>query len=302
MPPTSRSAAGACRRCSPRARGRAGAGPPPRRGNAARSAGRRGRRGSGPPAGRERARRRPAAVPAARRSLRLRCGAGQPARSSPFRPGRRPRSWRARRPAPGRSGSPGRRRRPRAGTPPPGRRCPTGTAAAACPPRRSTARAAAPPRSWCRGAGPRAAGRAWLAPSLSVCAGSAALLAEFNAYLDREHADPFADSVGYAQVPLWLSRRTRRAYRPGTRRPPGQAGQRARAGPRPLSGEPDPVPDRGSAAARGPPAVMSGPGAGARARRRAPRRWPAPSRRTRRRRRGCWARWPGPRPAGTRPA
>ena len=31
------------------------------------------------------------------------------------------------------------------------------------------------------------------------------MLAEFNAYLDREHADPFADSVGYAQVPLWLS-------------------------------------------------------------------------------------------------
>jgi hypothetical protein len=36
-------------------------------------------------------------------------------------------------------------------------------------------------------------------------AAMAALLAEFNAYLDREHADPFADSVGYAQVPLWLS-------------------------------------------------------------------------------------------------
>ena len=33
----------------------------------------------------------------------------------------------------------------------------------------------------------------------------AALLAEFNAYLDQEHADPFADSVGYAQIPLWLS-------------------------------------------------------------------------------------------------
>jgi len=37
-------------------------------------------------------------------------------------------------------------------------------------------------------------------------AAMAALLAEFNAYLDREHADPFADLVGYAQVPLWLSR------------------------------------------------------------------------------------------------
>ncbi|QUW78402.1 ArsR family transcriptional regulator [Streptomyces mirabilis] len=33
----------------------------------------------------------------------------------------------------------------------------------------------------------------------------AALLAEFNAYLDRGHADPTADSVGYIQVPLWLS-------------------------------------------------------------------------------------------------
>ena len=26
-----------------------------------------------------------------------------------------------------------------------------------------------------------------------------------RAVIDREHADPFADSVGYAQVPLWLS-------------------------------------------------------------------------------------------------
>jgi hypothetical protein len=33
----------------------------------------------------------------------------------------------------------------------------------------------------------------------------AALLGEFNAYLDREQADPFADSVGYVQVSLWLS-------------------------------------------------------------------------------------------------
>jgi DNA-binding transcriptional ArsR family regulator len=33
----------------------------------------------------------------------------------------------------------------------------------------------------------------------------AALLAEFNAYLDRGGADPLADSVGYRQVPLWLS-------------------------------------------------------------------------------------------------
>ena len=36
-------------------------------------------------------------------------------------------------------------------------------------------------------------------------AAMAALHAEFNAYLDRDHADPTADSVGYIQVPLWLS-------------------------------------------------------------------------------------------------
>jgi DNA-binding transcriptional ArsR family regulator len=33
----------------------------------------------------------------------------------------------------------------------------------------------------------------------------AALLAEFNAYLDREDADPVADQVGYRQHTLWLS-------------------------------------------------------------------------------------------------
>ncbi|MFF2146451.1 helix-turn-helix domain-containing protein [Kitasatospora sp. NPDC058190] len=32
-----------------------------------------------------------------------------------------------------------------------------------------------------------------------------ALLAEFNAYLDREQADPVADRVGYRQHALWLS-------------------------------------------------------------------------------------------------
>ncbi|HZU19210.1 MAG TPA: helix-turn-helix domain-containing protein [Candidatus Dormibacteraeota bacterium] len=36
-------------------------------------------------------------------------------------------------------------------------------------------------------------------------AAMAALLAEFNAYLDREHADPLADSVSYRQGPLWLN-------------------------------------------------------------------------------------------------
>jgi DNA-binding transcriptional ArsR family regulator len=34
----------------------------------------------------------------------------------------------------------------------------------------------------------------------------AALVAGFNAYLDRKDADPYADSVAYRQVPLWLSR------------------------------------------------------------------------------------------------
>jgi hypothetical protein len=33
----------------------------------------------------------------------------------------------------------------------------------------------------------------------------AVLLAEFNVYLDRDGADPLADSVAYRQIPLWLS-------------------------------------------------------------------------------------------------
>ncbi|MFC4587491.1 helix-turn-helix domain-containing protein [Sphaerisporangium corydalis] len=33
----------------------------------------------------------------------------------------------------------------------------------------------------------------------------AILMAEFNAYLDRDHADPAADLVGYRQHALWLS-------------------------------------------------------------------------------------------------
>lgn len=37
-------------------------------------------------------------------------------------------------------------------------------------------------------------------------AAAAALIAEFNAYLDREHADPTADLVSYRQGPVWLSR------------------------------------------------------------------------------------------------
>ena len=33
----------------------------------------------------------------------------------------------------------------------------------------------------------------------------AALIAEFNSYLDRANADPMADSVGYRQFVLWLN-------------------------------------------------------------------------------------------------
>ena len=36
-------------------------------------------------------------------------------------------------------------------------------------------------------------------------AAMAALVAEFNTYLDQGHADPTADRVGYRQIPLWLS-------------------------------------------------------------------------------------------------
>jgi len=37
-------------------------------------------------------------------------------------------------------------------------------------------------------------------------AAAAALIAEFNAYLDREDANPTADFVSYRQGPVWLSR------------------------------------------------------------------------------------------------
>jgi DNA-binding transcriptional ArsR family regulator len=39
----------------------------------------------------------------------------------------------------------------------------------------------------------------------AFAAGMAAVLAEFNAYLDRPGADPRADQVGYRQGVLWLS-------------------------------------------------------------------------------------------------
>jgi DNA-binding transcriptional ArsR family regulator len=37
-------------------------------------------------------------------------------------------------------------------------------------------------------------------------AAMAALVAEFNTYLDQDHADPTEDMVGYRQIPLWLSK------------------------------------------------------------------------------------------------
>jgi DNA-binding transcriptional ArsR family regulator len=37
-------------------------------------------------------------------------------------------------------------------------------------------------------------------------AAMAALVAEFNSYLDQAHADPTQDKVSYRQIPLWLSR------------------------------------------------------------------------------------------------
>ena len=39
----------------------------------------------------------------------------------------------------------------------------------------------------------------------AFAAAMAALLGEFNAYLDRGHADPAADAVGFRQHALWLS-------------------------------------------------------------------------------------------------
>ncbi|WP_326823879.1 helix-turn-helix domain-containing protein [Streptosporangium sp. NBC_01756] len=40
----------------------------------------------------------------------------------------------------------------------------------------------------------------------AFAAAMATLLAEFNAYLDRDHADPMADPVGYQQHAVWLDR------------------------------------------------------------------------------------------------
>lgn len=41
----------------------------------------------------------------------------------------------------------------------------------------------------------------------TFAAATAALVAEFNAYLDRDDAQPYRDRVGYRQVSLWLNRR-----------------------------------------------------------------------------------------------
>lgn len=46
----------------------------------------------------------------------------------------------------------------------------------------------------------------------------ATLIAEFNAYLERDGADPIADAVGYRQIPLWLSKDDLAAIQDGTRR------------------------------------------------------------------------------------
>jgi DNA-binding transcriptional ArsR family regulator len=43
-------------------------------------------------------------------------------------------------------------------------------------------------------------------------AATLALLAEFNAYLDREGADPVADRVSYRQFSLWLSNDEKAAF------------------------------------------------------------------------------------------
>lgn len=40
----------------------------------------------------------------------------------------------------------------------------------------------------------------------AFAAAMAALVAEFNTYLDRANADPTEDKVGYRQIPLWLSK------------------------------------------------------------------------------------------------
>jgi DNA-binding transcriptional ArsR family regulator len=58
----------------------------------------------------------------------------------------------------------------------------------------------------------RAAIDSEMAESMSVedhrhgfAAAVAALIAEFNNYLDRKDANPTADRVGYRQIPVWLS-------------------------------------------------------------------------------------------------
>ena len=76
-------------------------------------------------------------------------------------------------------------------------------------------------------------------------AAMAALLAEFNAYLDRDGADPAADLVGYRQHAVWLSRDELLEMIGELRaRDRAPAGEPAHAGPRAIPAQPDPVPDR----------------------------------------------------------
>ncbi|MFI2264343.1 hypothetical protein [Streptomyces tubercidicus] len=75
----------------------------------------------------------------------------------------------------------------------------------------------------------------------------ATLLAEFNAYLDREGADPTADLVGY---PLAQPGRTCRTDRRDACGAPLPDGQRAFARADPASAQPGPLSGRGTAAGR----------------------------------------------------
>ena len=86
----------------------------------------------------------------------------------------------------------------------------------------------------------------------AFAAAMAALLAEFNAYLDHDDADPPADQVGYQQRGVWLTRDELLGMITGLRHaiaPP--AGQPGHTGSDPVSGQPDPVPGRKAPTASG---------------------------------------------------
>ena len=81
----------------------------------------------------------------------------------------------------------------------------------------------------------------------------AALLGEFNAYLDRGHADPAADAVGFLQLSLWLSPgRARRVARRHAQRDRATAEKRTSGRSQTASPQPNPVPNR-ECADRSPP-------------------------------------------------